>query len=132
MAHGNFRRLREYILDSPGCKTIVNVVLPLIAGVLSGTFVSEITQGDKLVWGHFYTAPSFYGLCVLTLVIYWYTRQLYLHEREIDKFLDANYCIAYMRSKCLPEAAERYRDLIRSGNGGELRQAMDELRKILK
>jgi hypothetical protein len=40
--------------------------------------------------------------------------------------------MAYMRSKCLPEAAEQYKLLIKNGTGGELKQAMDELKKILK
>ncbi len=124
--------LREYILESPWCRTVLSAVFPVVAGVLSGTFVAEITSSVGLDWGLFYKSRSFYALCLLTLLIYWYNRQLYLHEREIPRFLDADYCIAYMRSKCLPEAAERYRQLIRSGAGGELTQAMDELRKILK
>lgn len=125
-------KLREYILESPGCRTVLSAVIPVVAGVLSGTFVLEITAATGLDWRLFYKAPSFYALCVLILVIYWYNRELYLHEREIHRFLDSDYCIAYMRSKCLPEAAERYRELIRSGVGGELEQAMDELRKILR
>jgi len=125
-------KLRQYILESPGCRTVLSTVIPVVAGVLSGTFVLEITPPAGLDWGLFYKAPSFYALCMLTVVIYWYNRELYLYEREIDRFLDSDYCIAYMRSKCLPEAAERYRELIRSGAGGELKQAMDELRKILK
>ena len=125
-------KLREYILESPGCRTALSVVIPVVAGVLSGTFVSEVSSPGGLGWGAFYKAPSFYGLCVLCAVIYWYNRQLYLYEREAHRFLDSDYCIAYMRSKCLPEAAERYRELIRSGAGGELKQAMDEVRKILK
>jgi hypothetical protein len=125
-------RLREYILESPGCRTVLSAIIPISTGVLSGTFVLEITRAGTLDWGLFYKAPSFYGLCTLTLLLYWYNRELYLHEREMHRFLDSDYCIAYMRSKCLPEAAERYRELIRSGMGGELKQAMDELRKILR
>jgi hypothetical protein len=126
-------KLRELILESPACRTVVSTVFPIVAGLLSGSFVLEITAASgELVWANFYRAPSFFGLCVLTIGIYWYNRQLYVYEKEIRRFLDADYCIAYMRSKCLPEAAERYRELIRSGVGGELKQAMDELRKILK
>lgn len=125
-------KLREYILESPGCRTVLSAIVPILTGVLSGTFVLEITSRAGLEWSLFYKAWSFYGLCALTLVIYWYNRELYLHEREVHRFLDSDYCIAYMRSKCLPEAAERYKELIRSGRGGELKQAMDELRKILR
>jgi hypothetical protein len=80
----------------------------------------------------FYKVRSFYGLCALIVGIYWYNRELYLYEREVSRFLDSDYYIAYMRSKCLPEAAERYKELIRNGVGGEFKQAMDEIRKILK
>jgi hypothetical protein len=91
-----------------------------------------MTTSRGVAWALFYKAWSFYALLFLCVVIYWYKRELYLHEREIQRFLDSDYCIAYMRSKCLPEAAERYKELIRTGFGGELIQAMDELRKILR
>jgi len=58
-------------------------------------------------------------------------RAIYSRETEIHNFMDADFCVAYMRSKCLPEAADRYRKMIREGNGGEMKQAMDELKKIL-
>lgn len=48
------------------------------------------------------------------------------------RFSDNDYCMAYMRSQCLPEAAEQYKRKIRDGEGGELKQAMDELKKVLK
>jgi len=125
-------RVREYILESPGFRTLFSAVIPILAGVLSGAFVFELTTSNTLAWANFYKARSFYALVVLSLCIYWYNRELYLYEREVRRFLDADYCIAYMRSKCLPEAASRYRELIRNGGGGEFKQAMDELRKILK
>jgi len=43
-----------------------------------------------------------------------------------------DYCLAYMRSKCLPEAAEKYKEKIRGGEGGELLQIMAEFKKSLK
>lgn len=119
-------------MESPGLRTLFSAVFPILAGVLSGTFVLEITTSTGLVWGIFYRAHSFYALCVLSLVMYWYNRELYLYEREVKRFLDSDYCVAYMRSKCLPEAAERYKELIRNGVGGEFKQAMDELRKTLR
>ncbi len=125
-------KLREYVIKSPAPRTFFSAVLPIFAGVFSGSFILEITTSKGLAWGTFYRTYSFYALFVLSLCIYWYNRQLYLYEREVRNFLDDDYCIAYMRSKCLPEAAERYRELIRNGVGGEFKQAMDELRKILK
>lgn len=125
-------RLRMRILDSPGIRTIFGGVIPIAAGVLSGAFTYEITTPAGIDWYLFYKVKSFYWLLGLSFLIYWYNREVYLYEKEISRFLDADYCIAYMRSKCLPEAAERYKELIRTGAGGELQQAMNELRKILK
>jgi hypothetical protein len=125
-------KIREGILESPGLRTFFSAVIPILAGVLSGIFVLEITTATGVAWGAFYKARSFYGLVVLSFVIYRYNRELYLYEREVQRFLDADYCIAYMRSKCLPEAAERYKELIRTGYGGQLQQAMEELMRILR
>jgi hypothetical protein len=83
-------------------------------------------------WSLFYKANSFYGLIILSICMYLYNKSVYLYENQVSKFADADYCTAYVRSKCLPEAAEKYKESIRTGNGGELKQAMDELRKVLK
>jgi hypothetical protein len=78
------------------------------------------------------SSKSAYGLMVLVFIIYKYNRAVYLREKEITRFSDNDYCIAYIRSQCLPEAAVQYKRKIRDGQGGELKQAMDELKKVLK
>lgn len=128
----NLSDIKLIIIESPAWKTVFAFIVPLVAGVLSGLFVSEISSNTGIIWENFYKAKSFYGLLVLGLCMYFYNKAVFLHERELSRFLDADYCTAYMRSKCLPEAAERYKQLIRSGDGGELKQAMDELKKVLK
>jgi len=130
--HALITRIRVAILESPGWKTFFSALIPIFVGVLSGTFVVEITVDGKLDWTLFSKSKSFYSLCVLTIISYLYFKELYLYERQTERFLDADYCVAYMRSKCLPEAAERYRVLIRTGNIGELTRAMHELEKVLK
>ena len=126
------RQCIEFLFESPGWKTFFSVVIPIIAGILSGNFVAEISGSSGLKWSAFYRAKSFYGLIFLVAVIYFYNRGLYRHETEITRFSDADYCIAYVRSKCLPEAAEKYKQMIRKGQGGELLQIMVELKKSLK
>jgi hypothetical protein len=54
---------RQYILESPGLRTLFSAIFPIVAGVLSGTFIFEITTPAGLVWGMFYKVRSFYGLC---------------------------------------------------------------------
>ena len=104
----------------------------MVASILSGVLILQISPESGLDWKKSVEAWSFYGLLGVCVVMYFYNRAVYRHERAIHQFLDSDYCIAYMRSKCLPEAADRYRELIRSGDGGELEQAMDELMRILK
>lgn len=127
-----FNDLKMLMIESPGWRTFFAFIVPLAAGVLSGVFVSVITQVSDIIWADFYKSKSFYGLLFLSFGTYIYNKAIYLHEREVSRFLDTDYCTAYVRSKCLPEAAERYKKLIRSGAGGELKQAMDELKKVLK
>lgn len=122
----------DKFLESPGWKTFFAVVIPAVVGVLSGTFVAEISNAGVLDWSATYHAKSFYGLLAVVFLSYVYFRAVYLYEREVLRFLDDDYCRAYMRSKCLPEAAERYKTLIRSGEKGELVSAMREFEKILK
>lgn len=119
-------------MESPGWKTFFSVVIPILAGVFSGSFILEITGQQGIEWLHFYKVKSFYALVVLTLIIFFYNRALYLREVETNKFSDVEFCIAYMRSKCLPEAAAKFREKIRQGQGGELIEVMEELKKSLK
>lgn len=124
--------LNKNVLDSPGCKTFFGFVLPILSGIFSGTLITEISTPGGLDWELILTAKSTYGIIILAVIIYKYNRALFLREKEIRRFLDTDYCIAYMRSQCLPEAAEQYKRLIRDGQGGELKQAMDEIKKVLK
>ena len=125
-------KICERIFESPGWKTFFSSVIPVFSGLFSGTFIFEITTSKRINWKIFYKAKSFYCLVFLVLVIYVYNRSLFLYKKKTLRFLDDDFCLAYMRSKCLPEAAEKYKDLIRNGKGGELKQAMDEMKKILK
>ena len=68
----------------------------------------------------------------IALFVYVYYRAVYIYDKNVERFLDDDYCRAYMRSKCLPEAAERYKEIIRNGEGGELEEAMQEFERILK
>ena len=125
-------KLKESVLSSPLFKTSIFVLSTILSGILASSFVVEISPTNELKWGRFYETRSFYGIAVLAIILYVYNRAVYLYEKDTLRFQDRDYCIAYMRSKCLPELAERTRRNIREGSGGELRQAMDELRKVLK
>lgn len=131
--HAHAKRLYELFLESPAWRTVFSVVLPILAGVFSGTLVAEITvPPNGISWVLLHKAKSSYVLVGLSLILYWYNRATYKHDRHVRSFLDTDYCRAYMRSKCLPEAAERYRALIRDGQIGEFEKAMREVNRILK
>jgi len=128
----NCNELLDYFFESPGLRTFFSVLNNILAAILAGIFVVEITVNNSIDWKLFYKTKSFYALIILTVIIFWYNKSSFNYEREIQKFIDKEYCIAYMRSKCLPEAAKQYRKLIKEGKGGELSQAMKELKEILK
>ena len=128
-------RLTKYfikLIESPGCKTFFSVILPLVAGLLSGIFVYEISDSNGISWIKFYKSWSFYGLLILIFLIYVYNRALYRRERDIMLFSDTSYCLAYARSQLLPEAIERYKEMIRSGSGSEFIQITTELKESLQ
>lgn len=104
----------------------------MVAGILAGIFVFEITTPAGIQWDSFYRAKSFYLILALGVIVYFYNRALYSRDRDVLRFADSEYCVAYMRSKCLPEAVERYRTAIRLGNSTELDEAKKELRRVLK
>jgi hypothetical protein len=124
--------IRRYILDSPLLKTASFAIGTVLTGILSGTFVSEITRNGEIVWSSFYTATSFYALIIIIAMIFVYYRELYLYDRDILRFKDNEFCLAYVRSQCLPAAVEMYSARIRAGDIGELEEAMREVRRILK
>ncbi|WP_236207694.1 hypothetical protein [Pseudomonas tohonis] len=126
------RKLKNVVLDSAGWKIFFSTIIPILSGVFSGSFISEITKNNTILWHDFYTSISFYILLIICTISYFYFKSVYIHERSIEKFLDDDYCRAYMRSKCLPEAAEKYKESIRTGNGGELTNAMRELERVLR
>lgn len=122
----------QRLIDSPGWKTAIVSTCTAAIGVLSSAFVVQISTPDGVAWRMFYKASAFYWLISIVIFLVWYQRAVYQYETRIRQFIDTDFCIAYMRSKCLPEAAERYKELIRAGDVGELKRAMDELKKVLK
>src|SRR5260370_24879645 len=98
-------KAREYLFELPGLRTFFSAIIRIVACVLSGIFVIEITTSSGLAWGVFYKARSFYALGALSLAIYWHNRALSLYQPEDPPFMHADYCIAYIRTRCFPEAA---------------------------
>jgi hypothetical protein len=100
--------------------------------VVGGAFVNDITTPGGVVWSRSFEQLTFYLLILWTVTLTWFIRAQYVYEVSIERFGDDDYCLAYVRSQCLPEAADKYRELIRNGDIGVLKQAMAEVRETLR
>ena len=125
-------QFRKWLFVTPAAKTVAGVTFTIIASVFAGTFVAEISTPFGLDWRHCYNTTSIYILACLSILQYIYQKALYTHERSILNFLDNEYCKAYARSECIPEAIKQWKAKIKDGQGGELEKAMKELEKVLK
>ena len=123
---------KEIVLEAPLARALFHVMSNVSIAIFAGAFVFQISTPTGLEWHDFYEQTSFYGLLTTAAAIYWYNKAIYQIDRDVLKFADSDYCVAYVRSKCLPDAAEQYRIAIRTGNKGELANAMRELKRVLK
>ena len=102
------QKILAKIGSSPGIKTLIFILSVLISGILCSGFIAEITKEGILDWAIFYKTVTFWLLLGYSFVIYLYNRFIYRMEKSISKYLDENYCKAYIMNACLPEIAERY------------------------
>jgi hypothetical protein len=107
--------LKKKLETSPLFKTIIGVFSLVIFSVLSGAFTTEISIDGNLEWSTFYKARSFYGLMLSSILMYFYFRLQFSFDQNVTKFQDDEYCKAYMRKECLPEAAKKINTLIKDG-----------------
>lgn len=105
----------ENIIKYPEVKTIFFVFSVIISGVLCSAFVTEITIDGFLNWSLFYKATSFWIVLIYAILIYLYNRIVYKYEKNILKFLDDDYCVAYIRQQCLPELVDKYKKDLKLG-----------------
>src|SRR5437867_855294 len=100
LTRNSVRLIAEAVFRSPGVKAVLNAASVVIAGVLTSAFVSALNSGHGVVWSHFYKEETFYLLLAFVFIEAVYQRALYAHEVNIERFADAEYCTAYMRSQC--------------------------------
>lgn len=121
-----FSKIKNKIKNSPLFKTIIGVSSLIIAGILSNTFVAEITIDSEIHLNLFYKTKSFYFLLIFIVLIYFYYRFLWSIDKSTADFKDDEYCKAYMRKECLPQYAKKINELIKSGKDA------NEVRNIIK
>ena len=66
-------------------------------GIFSNFLVTEMTTNGRVEWSSFYHTVSFYLLLAFAIGTYLFHRYLYIHERDVMQFKDADYCVAYNR-----------------------------------
>ena len=120
------------IVRSPGLKAFFNILSVVLSSVFASALVTEITVDGHIVWLLFYKAVSFYILFLICILIFVYNRILYLFETNVLKFMDVNYCNAYMRSKYIPEYADYCTLKIRSGQIEDFKKATEDLKELLQ
>ena len=118
-------------LTSPTVKTLFNVSSTVLVGVFASSFVAELSTPNGINWKHFYKTTSIYILLAVSAVIYFYNRHRHLQEVEVEKFYDKEYCLAYMRSKYIPQLAKHYNKLIQEGDLDQLEKAMADFKESL-
>jgi hypothetical protein len=132
MKSSMFKRFRSLLYSSPSAKTAMSLTCAGGTGIFSNTLVTEMTTPQGILWSSFYSTVSFYLVSGFFILTFFYHRYLYVHEADVQNFRDTDYCLAYARSKLLPEQVEYYRQKIREGQLDDLNSAMDEIKRVLK
>ena len=79
----------NWIYKSTLLKTIVGIVLPIIAGVLSGILVAELTGSNgKIEWSTWHEAKSFYVLVFICVIVGLYHYGSYKFEKNVFLYMD--------------------------------------------
>lgn len=104
------------ILESPLGRTIGFAGSVLLSGVMCSAFVTEITVNGQLAWNICYTKRTFWILILMFVVYLLYSIFIYRNELRREAFSDDQFCREYLRSTCLPEFANKLKELIRRGN----------------
>lgn len=125
-------RLIDYIVRSPLIKTFIFVISTIISGVLSAAFIFEISPLGKINWVLSYRVVSFYLIIFWVIIITIYNYLVCKKEIDILKFKDEEYCMAYIRSQCLPEIASKYKESVKIGNMRGLKDILAEVKRIIK
>jgi magnesium-transporting ATPase (P-type) len=105
----------ENLIRYPEVKTIVFAFSVIVSGVLCSAFVAEITVAEILNWGLFYKTTTFWIIVIYCILLYFYNSTVYKYEKNVLKFLDDDYCLAYIRQQCLPDLVEKYKQDLKSG-----------------
>ena len=122
----------QHIRRSPSLRTAISVLLSVVKGIFSNTFVTDISVNGTIYWASFYESASLYVVIFSAILTFVYNRYCHAQDIDISDFGDQDYCLAYARSQLLPEQIELYKKKIRNGEMDAFKGAMDEIKKVVK
>ena len=122
------RNWKRAFLRSPILKTITFFLSVILSGVLTNSYISEITKNGKTIWAISFSSLSFRLILVYLVVIFYYNKMLMRYENDLYNFADQEFCKAYLTKELLPQWVKLQKDKIRKGD----LSGLDELPEILK
>jgi ABC-type bacteriocin/lantibiotic exporter with double-glycine peptidase domain len=131
----NFNEIKKKIIilfQKPIIKVIINNMFPIIMGVIGGLYTTTITDNSIIDFKSSFKKPIFYILIVMLFVNFTYNYVVYRYEKSLSRFIDDEYCMAYMRSQLIPEFADSYKVRIKNGEITDLEEIMKNFKKALK
>jgi hypothetical protein len=128
----NWRELKAKLIISPSGKLLGFIISNILSAlVLTGLVHSISDLEGNITWSKIFTTWYSLILIILILVYYFYLKAIYNVENDIEKYKDAEYCMAYVRMASLPEFSRNIREQLRKGDHTGLGDTLDVLKKII-
>lgn len=126
-------KLREWRDKSPLFETLVFTGSVIISGILTSSFVTELTVNNKIQWNKAFNIVPTYLILVFIALLYFYNRFLYKEHLKIKDFQDDLYASAYVKREVYPEVVRDLKKSIREGNYENLKKFEDviDIRELL-
>ena len=125
--------IKNLIENSAGFRTLSFVFTTIISGVLCGAFITEITVNGKLdwSWNTLKHARFFWGLCIYIVLYLLYSTYFYNSEKNILKYRDLEFCLAYVTKAGLQHISDRWNQDVKDGKPvTDLFDVQEALRKL--
>lgn len=126
------RSVRDRIYRSPAAKTAISIVSSVLIGIFSNTLVTQVAVRGEIVWKNIPTTFSFWALLASCAGAFLFHKNLLAYETEISAFSDDDFCLAYARSQLLPAQVAASMEAIATGNTGQFKTAMKQIKEALK
>ena len=118
--------------QKPWPKAIISILTPIIIGIISSIFITEITTHDGIKIATSISKISFYILLVLIIITFVYNLLIFKYEKTKPNFETKLNCITYIRSQMLPEIVGESVKKIKNGEINDLEKNMEKFKRMLE